>query len=102
MIPTLNEVIASLAKDSDMGSKAILETATGVPEKAIVRYIRRCIIKPLIYPRRGRIYRVSSRAGKNPAEAAKDVGGQVNARPEVIQREPHDEVSCYYTCRRVA
>src|ERR1700730_14283953 len=102
MIPTPNEVIASLAKDSDMGSKAILEAATGVPEKAIVRYIRRCIVKPLIYPRRGRIYRVSSRAGKNPAEAAEDVGRQVNARPEVIQREAHDEVSRYYTCRRVA
>jgi len=50
MTPTPNEIIASLAKDSDMGSKAILETATGVPEKAIVRYIRRCIVKPLIYP----------------------------------------------------
>ena len=50
MIPTPDEVIAGLAKDSDMGSKAILEAATGVPEKAIVRYIRRCIVKPLIYP----------------------------------------------------
>ena len=100
MIPTPNEVIASLAKDSDMGSKAILEAATGVPEKAIVRYIRRCIIKPLIYPRRGRIYGVISRTGKNPAEAAEDVWCQVNTRPEVIQWEAHDEVSGDHTCRR--
>jgi hypothetical protein len=50
MIPTPDEVIASLAKDCDIVSKAILEAATGLPEKAIVRYIRRCIVKPLIYP----------------------------------------------------
>src|SRR5258708_37166334 len=100
MIPTPDEVIAGLAKDGDMGSKAILEAATGVPEKAIVRYIRRCIVKPLIYLRRGRIYRISSRAGKNPAEAAEDVGRQVNARPEVIQWQAHDQVSGDHTCRR--
>jgi hypothetical protein len=37
MIPIPDEVIASLAKDCDIVSKAILEAATGVPEKAIVR-----------------------------------------------------------------
>jgi hypothetical protein len=49
MIPTLDPVIASLAKDSDMGCKPILESTADVPEPAIVRHVRRCIVEPLIH-----------------------------------------------------
>ena len=84
MIPTPDEIIAGFAKDSDMGSKPILESTAGAPEHAIVRDVRRCIIEPLIYLWKARVYRVSSCAGENTAKAAEYVWRQVNARPEVI------------------
>ena len=99
MIPTADEIIAGLAEDSDMGSKPILESTAGVPEHAIVRNVRRCIIEPMIYLWKVRVYRVSSRAGENTAEAAEYVWCQVNTRPEVIQWETHDEVSGHHTRR---
>ena len=51
---------------------------------------------------KARVDRVSSRAAENTAEAAEYVWRQVNTRPEVIQREAHDEVSGHHTCRRTA
>jgi hypothetical protein len=38
MLTTTDPVIVGLAKDSDMGSKPILESTADVPERAIVRY----------------------------------------------------------------
>jgi len=102
MLTATDPVVARLAKDSDMGSKPILESTADVREPAIVIYVRRCIIEPLIYRWKGRVYRVSSRAGENTAAAAEYVWRQVNSRPEVIQRESHDEVSGDHTCRRTA
>ena len=40
IIPTPDPVIAGLAKDSDMGSKPILESTADVREPAIVGYVR--------------------------------------------------------------
>ena len=57
-------------------------------------------LENLCYPCKARVYRVSSRAGENSAEAAEYVWRQVNTRPEVIQRETHDEISGDHTCRR--
>jgi hypothetical protein len=65
MIPTLDPVIASLAKDSDMGCKPIFESTADVPEPAIVRDVRRYIIEPLIHLWKARVDGVSSRAGEN-------------------------------------
>ena len=48
MLAATGPVIGGLAKDSDMGSKPVLEPAPKVPESAIVLYVRRCIIEPLI------------------------------------------------------
>ena len=92
VIPTPDPVIAGLAKESDMGSKPILESTADVGDHSIVRYVRRCIIEPVIYPWKGRVYGVSSRAGEKTAAAAEYVWRQVNTRPEVIQRESQDEV----------
>ena len=78
MIPTSDPIIAGLPKDSDMGSKPILESTADVREPAIVIYVRRCIIEPLIYRWKGRVYRVSSRAGENTPAAAEYVWRQVN------------------------
>ena len=102
MIPTTDPVITGLAKDSDMRSKPILESTTDVREPAIVRYVRRCIIEPRIYLWKARVYRVSSRAGEKTTAAAEYVWRQVNARPEIIQRESHHEVSADHTCSRTA
>jgi hypothetical protein len=44
MLTATDPVIAGLAKDSDMGSKPILESAADVAKHAIVRYVRRCTI----------------------------------------------------------
>jgi hypothetical protein len=96
MIPTRDPVIASLAKDSDMGCKPILESTAGVPEPAIVGDVRRCIIEPVVYLWKARVDGVSSRAGENAAATAEDVGRQVNTGPEVIQRESQDEVSGHH------
>jgi hypothetical protein len=41
-------VIVGLAKNSDVGSKPILEPTPDVPEPAIVIYVRRRIIERLI------------------------------------------------------
>jgi hypothetical protein len=41
MLTATDPVIAGLAKDADMRSKPILEPTADVPEKAIVRYVRR-------------------------------------------------------------
>jgi hypothetical protein len=87
MIPTPNPVIAGLAKESDMGSKPILESTADVPEPSIVRFVRRCMIESVIYRCKGRVYGVSSRAGEKTAAAAEYVWRQVNTRPEIIQRE---------------
>jgi hypothetical protein len=73
MLTATDPVIAGLAKDSDIGSKPILESTADVREPAIVIYVRRRITEPLIYLREGRVYRVSSRAGENTAAAAKYV-----------------------------
>src|SRR5277367_5590022 len=97
MLTATDPVIAGLAKHSDMGSKPILESTADVPEPAIVRYVRRGIIEPPIYPWKGRVYRVSSRACEKTAAAPEYVGRQVNTRPEVIQRESHEEVSGEHT-----
>ena len=102
MIPTPDPVIAGLAKESDLGSNPILESTADVPDTSIVRYVRRCIIEPVIYPWKARVYGVSSRAGEKTAAAAEYVWCQVNTRPEVIQRESQDEVPRYHTCRRTA
>src|SRR5580700_9990349 len=102
MIPTSDPIIAGLPKDSDMGSKPILESTADVRKPAIVRGVRRRIIEPLIYLRKARVDRVSSRAGEKTAAAAEYVWRQVNIRPEVIQRESQDEVPRYHTCRRTA
>ena len=93
MLAATDPVIGGLAKDSDMGSKPILESTADVREPAIVRYIRRKIIEPLIKPCKARVYRVSSPAGDETTAAAEDVWRQMNTRPEVIQRESQDEVS---------
>ena len=61
MIPTLDPIIASLAKDSDMECKPILESTADMPEPAIVRDVRRCIIEPLIDLWKARVDGVSSR-----------------------------------------
>ena len=65
MLTATDPIIAGLAKDSDMGSKPILESTADVREPAIVRYVRRCVIEPLIDRWKGRVDRVSSRAGEN-------------------------------------
>ena len=102
MIPTSDPIIAGLPKDSDMGSKPILESTADVRDPSIVRYVRRYIIEPVIYPWKGRVYSATSRAGEKTTAAAEYVWRQVNTRPEVIQREPQDEVPRYHTCRRTA
>src|SRR6478672_6853524 len=102
MISTPNPIIACLAQKSDMGSTPILESTADVPDPSIVRYVRRCIIEPVIYPWKARVYGVSSRAGEKTAAAAEYVGCQVNTRPEVIQRESQDEGPRYHTRRRTA
>ena len=102
MLTATDPVIAGLTKNSDIGGKPILESTADVRQPAIVIYVRRCIIEPLIYRWKGRVYRVSSRASENTAAAAEYVWRQVNSRPEVIQRESQDEVSGDHTCRRTA
>jgi hypothetical protein len=67
MLTATDPVVAHLAKDSDMGSKPILESTADVREPAIVIHVRRCVIEPLIYRWKGRVDRVSSRAGENTA-----------------------------------
>ena len=100
MLTATDPVIAGLAKDADMGSKPILESTADVPEHAIARYIRRCIIESLIYRWKGRVDRVISGAGENTADAAEGVRRQVNTWPVVIQREAQDDVSSEHTCGR--
>ena len=73
MISTPDPVIAGLAKESDMGSKPILESTADVPEPPIVRYVPRCIIESVIYRWKGRVYGASSRAGEKTAAAAEYV-----------------------------
>ena len=102
MIPTPDPVITGLAKDSDMGSKPILQSTPDVCDPSIVSYVCRRIIEPVIYPWKTRVDGVSSRAGEKTAAATKDVWSQVNTRPEVIQRESQDEVPSNHTCRRTA
>src|SRR5258707_15722319 len=102
MLPAADPVIAGLTKDSDMRSKPILQPAADVPEKAVVRYVRRRMIEPLIYFRKWSVNCVISRAGENAAEAAECVRRQVNTRPEIIQGEAQDDVSGEHTCRRTA
>jgi hypothetical protein len=92
MIPTRDPVIASLAKESDMGSKPILEPSADVREASIVRNVGRCIIEPVIYPWKARVDGASSRAGEKTAAAAEYVGRQVHTWPEIIQRESQDKV----------
>ena len=48
MLAATDPVIGGLAKDSPMGTKPVLEPTPNVPESAIVLYVRRCIIEPLI------------------------------------------------------
>jgi hypothetical protein len=48
MLAAGHPVIVGLAKDSDVGSKPILEPTPDVPEPAIVIYVRRRIIELLI------------------------------------------------------
>jgi hypothetical protein len=48
MLAASDPVIGGLAKESDMGSKPILEPTSDVPEPAIVIYVRRRIIELLI------------------------------------------------------
>jgi hypothetical protein len=62
LLTAFDEIISSLTKDPDVRSKPILESAAGVSKEAIVGYVRRCTIEPLIYLCIGRVYRVSSRA----------------------------------------
>src|SRR5215475_5982030 len=100
MLTTTDPVIAGLTKDADMGSKPLLESTADVPEHAIARYVRRCIIESLIYRWKGRVDRVISGAGENTADAAEGVRCQVNSWPEVIQREAQDDVSGEHTCGR--
>jgi len=77
MLTAADPVVVGLAKDSDMGSKPILESTADVPESAIVIYVRRKIIEPLIKPCKARVDRVSSRAGEKTAAASENVGRQV-------------------------
>jgi hypothetical protein len=60
MLTAADPVIAGLAKDSDMRSKAIFDSTADVPERAIARYVLRCIIESLIYRCIGRVDRVVS------------------------------------------
>jgi hypothetical protein len=48
MLAASDPVIGGLAKESDMGSKPILEPTSDVPEPAIVIYVRRGILERLI------------------------------------------------------
>ena len=84
MIPTRDPVVASLAKESDMGSKPILGSAADIREPAIVIDVRRRIIEPLIYLWKGRVYRFSSRASEYTSATSEYVRCQVNSRPEII------------------
>ena len=99
MLAATDPVIGGLAKESDMGSKPILEPTSDVPEPAIVLYVRRGIIERLIYLWKARVYRGSARVGENAA-AANYVWRQMNIGPKVIQRESQDDVSRYNTPRR--
>jgi hypothetical protein len=102
MLTAADPVIAGLAKDSDMGSKPILEPAADVPEKAVVRYVRRRMIESLIYLRKWCVNCVISRAGEDTTKTAECVRRQVNTWPEVIQGESQDEVSGEHSRRRTA
>jgi hypothetical protein len=73
MLTATDPVIAGLAKDSNMGSKPILDSTADVPEKTIARYVRRCVIESLIYGWELCVYRVISSAGENTAEAAEGI-----------------------------
>jgi hypothetical protein len=48
MLAATDPVIGGLAKDSDMGSKPVLEPTPKVPESAIALYVRRCVSELLI------------------------------------------------------
>ena len=102
MLAATDPVIGGLAKESDMGSKPILEPTSDVPEPAIVLYVRRRIIERLIQLWKASVYRGSARVGEKAAAAANYVWRQMNIGPEVIQRESQDDVSRYNTPRRTS
>ena len=87
----INEVITSLGEYSDMGSKAIFESAADVPERATLDTPRDAV-EPRIELRKLSVYGVPTPASENSAEANETVWRQVNTRPEFIQREPQDNV----------
>ena len=97
MLAATEPVIGGLAKDSDMGSKPILEPTPDVPEPAIVIDVQRGIIELPIQLWKGRVYGLSSRACEKTTAAANYVWRQMNIGPEVIQRESQDDVSRYNT-----
>ena len=84
MLAAAEPVISGLAKDSDMGSKPILEPTPDVPEPAIVIDVRRGIIELLIQLWKARVYGLSSRACEKTTAAANYVWRQMKIGPEVI------------------
>ena len=97
-LPTcmINEVIASLTEDPNMGSKAIFKSTADVPERATLD-APRYAVEPLIELRKLSVYRLLTPASENTTEPNETVWRQVNTRPEVIQREPQYNVGVYDT-----
>jgi len=87
----INEVITSLGEHSDMGSKAIFESTADVPERTTLD-APRYAVEPRIELRKASVYGLPTPASENSTEPNETVRRQVDARPEIIQREPQYNV----------